>query len=231
MKRHLSQYKGALDSAQIAAGMNAATRNAQRLAQDARLMLEQKRSPSAVGLAILSIEESGKLRVLRELSLFRNEEELRSAWREYRQHTSKNHLWLLIDSAMKGASKLQEFRHLFDPNSEHPQLLDQLKQVSLYTDCLGDAHWSIPDEVIDIDLARALVGVAEVLSHSHQVTAEEIDLWIFHMQPVYRTTTEAMELALIAWDKEIRARGLLSDGGTTMEEFVKNGIKVRAKLS
>ncbi|MBN1085452.1 AbiV family abortive infection protein [Erwinia aphidicola] len=37
--------------------------------------------------------------------------------------------------------------------TEHPFALDQLKQISFYTDCLGKAHWSIPDNVIDRDTA------------------------------------------------------------------------------
>jgi len=225
--KRLPQYKGTLTSAQIAEGMNAATCNSKRLFEDARVMLEQCRYPSAVGLAILSIEESGKHRILRELALVRNQKELLSAWREYRQHTSKNQLWLLIESVLKGASKLQDFGHLFDSNSEHPQLLDQLKQISLYTDCLSNGHWSVPDEVVDMSLAKMLVEVAEVLCQSHKVTAEEMELWTIHLQPVYNTTAEAMERALIAWDREMRARGLLK-GGSTMEEFVTTGIHARA---
>ena len=229
VKRRLSQYAGVLTSAQIAQGMNASTQNAKRLAEDARLMLDHGRCASAVGLAILSIEESGKHRVLRELALFRNDEELRSAWREYRQHTSKNQLWPLIDSVSAGAAKLQDFAHLFDPDSEHPQLLDQLKQVSLYTDCLGNVHWSIPEKVTDVDLAKHLVEIATLLSHSREITPEEIDLWIFYLQPVYKTTTHAMEAALVAWDKEMRSRGLLKDDGPTMDEFVSRGFRPQGK--
>jgi AbiV family abortive infection protein len=226
MKRRLPQYKGILTSSQIAEGMNAAVRNSKRLFEDARVMLEQRRYPSAIGLAILSIEESGKLRILRELALARNQKELTSRWREYRQHTSKNQLWLLIDSILKGSSKLQDFGHLFDSNSEHPRLLDQLKQVSFYTDCLSNAHWSVPDEVVDMSLGRMLVEVAEVLCQSREITEEEIELWTAYLQPVYNTTQEAMERALMAWDREMRARGLLK-GGTTMAEFVTKGIQVR----
>ena len=146
--------------------MNAAARDSKRLFDDAKLLLERCRYPSAVGLAILSIEESGKLRILRELALARNQEELLDAWREYRQHTSKNQLWLVIESVLTGASRLQDFGHLFDPNSEHPQLLDQLKQISLYTDCLSNGHWSVPDGVVDMSLSKMLVEVAEVLCQS-----------------------------------------------------------------
>lgn len=227
MKRRLAQFRGVLTPAQIATGINVATRNARRLCDDASLMFERGRSPSAIGLAILSIEESGKTRVLRELALARNEDDIKSAWREYRSHTSKNQLWLVVESLLKGASKLGDFSHLFDPDSDHPQMLDQLKQISLYTDCLGNAHWSTPEEVVDNKLARSLVTVAAVLSHSREVTQEEIDLWIFHMQPVYKTTTEAMERALMAWDKDMRARGLLKEDPFTMEEFIKRGFKRR----
>ncbi|MFQ5903786.1 MAG: AbiV family abortive infection protein, partial [Candidatus Binatia bacterium] len=38
----------------MAAGINAATRNARRLYEDAIILLNEKRYPSAAGLAILS---------------------------------------------------------------------------------------------------------------------------------------------------------------------------------
>ena len=182
-----------------------------------------------MGLAALAIEESGKLTVLRELALARDNKELAHAWRKYRQHTSKNQHWLLVDTFLRGASKLQDFGNLFSSDSEHPQVLDHLEQLSFYTDCLGGGRWSFPDEVIDEDLAKLLVQVAEVLSHSHEITIEEVELWIHHMQPVYKTTVEAMEHALVAWDKEMRARGLLQGGSFTMEKFVTHGIKLPEK--
>ena len=40
----------------------------------------------------------------------------------------------------KGARRADEFGSLFEPAAEHPYILDQLKQVSIYTDCLGKAH-------------------------------------------------------------------------------------------
>ncbi len=54
-RKKLSQYAGSLDAAQIAQGINAARRNARRLAEDAKLLLETARYPSATALAILSI--------------------------------------------------------------------------------------------------------------------------------------------------------------------------------
>jgi hypothetical protein len=53
--RRLDQYKGKLSASQIAEGMNAAIRNSKRLAEDAELLLKEKRFSSATSLAILSI--------------------------------------------------------------------------------------------------------------------------------------------------------------------------------
>jgi AbiV family abortive infection protein len=227
--RKLAQYKGGMTSAQIAAGMNAATANATRLLGDAKLLLKQKRYPGAVALAILSIEESGKVSILRELALARDQSELSDRWREYRTHIKKNVLWPFLERAMQGASKLEDFRELVHPDAEHPFVLDHLKQLSIYTDCLGSGHWSVPEKIIDEELCKQLVFAAEGLASDRKITTEEIELWIEHMQPAYGRGYEAMKEALIAWDSAMRARGLLPQDGSTMEDFIKEGIQLQPK--
>ncbi|MGM0985309.1 MAG: AbiV family abortive infection protein, partial [Pseudomonadota bacterium] len=49
----------------------------------------------ANSLATLSIEESGKVSILRAMSLARDEKELKEEWRRYRSHTNKNVQWIL----------------------------------------------------------------------------------------------------------------------------------------
>jgi len=109
--------------------MNAATQNAERLAKDARLLFDNERYASSLALSILSIEESGKCRILRELALARDDKELRECWREYRSHTKKNQLWPLIETFMKGARRAEDFRPLLEPDAEHPYILDKVKQI------------------------------------------------------------------------------------------------------
>lgn len=223
--KRLNQYRGVLTCAQIAAGMNAARQNALTLVEDAKLLFNHRPYPRATALAILSIEESGKLAVLRELALARNAEEMREAWRRYRTHTEKNRMWTLVDDALGGASKLEDFRKMFAPDSHHPHVLDQLKQLCFYTDCLGKAHWSIPQEVIEETLATMLVRLAEILAGSRETAAEEIELWIQHMQPTWRCSSEQMQEALVSWDKAMRARGLLPDDHPEMETFIREGLQ------
>ena len=69
--------------------MNAARRNAQRLLADAKTLLGCERWPAACQLAILAIEEAGKVSVLRGISIAGDEEALKRLWRDYRSHTPK----------------------------------------------------------------------------------------------------------------------------------------------
>ena len=199
-------------------------RQARRVATDARLLLNQKRLPSACALAVLAIEEAGKASVLRSIALAENDADLKHAWREYRSHTSKNRLWPIIEYVMKGARKLEDFAPLLDEDSEHPQLLDQVKQISFYTDCLAKAHWSVPEEVIDEGLASVLVLTSELLGKGEDVSTREIELWIKHLSPVWRQTDEVREKGVCDWYSAMQAEGLRPPGNNSMQKFILEGI-------
>lgn len=223
-KKKLDQYKGHLNAEQIAAGINAATRNANRLAEDARLLLEAKRFSRAASLAVLSIEESGKVTVLRSLALARDKKQVSDCWRNYRSHTKKNVMWMLPQLFAQGARKLDDFQALFNKEADHPYLLDQIKQIGFYTDCLGEAHWSIPEEVIDEDLASMLVQIAELFARDREITPLEIELWIKHLGPVLMTEVMCMKGALENWYAEMQQLGLASPGTNEMKDFIRRGI-------
>src|SRR5882672_9456339 len=132
----LPQYKGRLSAAEATQGINCAQKNALRLVEDAELLLGHKRYPSALALAILAIEEAGKVSILRAVVLARSDDEAKADWKEYRSHTSKNRLWPILEYGLKGARKLDDFAALVAGDTEHPLILDQLKQLAFYTDCL-----------------------------------------------------------------------------------------------
>lgn len=224
MEKKLNSYKGPLSPQQIAEGMNAANKNAYRLATDAKLMLDAGRYPSAVALAVLSIEESRKVSILRGLALAKDEKEIAEHWRDYRSHTKKNVSWIFPQLVAKGARQLEDFRPIFDNNSDHPFVLDQVKQISFYTDCLGKAHWSLPEEVIEQSLAQTLVQIAELLSIPKDTTVLEIELWIKHMKPVWKTTMPEMKTALINWSKDMVESGLSVGEYSSMEKFANAGL-------
>lgn len=223
MPKKLNQYAGPLTPAQVAAGINAARANAQRLAADAWLLLDAKRYPSAAGLAVLAIEEAGKVHILRAIALARNASELRDAWRDYRTHTKKNVAWQVpFLGAFGRVRKLDDFRPLYDEHADHPHVLDQLKQVGLYTDCLNDdAYWSTPDAAIDESTARLLVGSAHSLAEAGRVVStEDMELWIQYLKPVWKGPMEGMKKALVEWYRAAAARGLVNCPPEDMERFV-----------
>lgn len=212
LKKHLDSYRGKLDNKQIADGINAARRNARRLFEDAQILLEAHRYPTAASLAILSIEESGKESIIRGMAIATTNAEVLQHWKDYRSHTRKNVTWLLPQLVMEGARHLDDFVTLFESKAEHPYILDQVKQVSFYTDCLGKVNWSDPMEVIDKDLAAMLVQTAKVFLKKGEVTTKEIELWGKHLGPVKNGDFLQQKEATLHWYAEMQELGLLAKG-------------------
>lgn len=225
VSKKLPSYKGKLSFAQIAEGMTAASENAARLAQDAKLLFDAGRLPSACSLAALSIEESGKVSILRAMSLARDDNELKEEWERYRFHTNKNVQWIFPQLVAEGARNLADFRPLFDKGAKHPYLLDQVKQLGFYTDCLGNkGHWSTPNEVIDGELADQLVSTAELLSSASPTSEREIELWVKHVGPVWKKDLNSMKRAVASWYEVMQREGLKPGGENGIEKFLHGGI-------
>lgn len=206
--RKLKQYRGFLTTEQVAAGMTCAKQNAKRLADDAQLLFTSERYPSALSLAVLSLEESGKAMILREMATATTEKEILELWKRYRRHTEKHSLTLMPERIAKGARRASEFRECVDDTAQdEKETYDALKQLGFYTDCLGKAHWSIPAEVIDHKLADMLVRFAAAASsQGHETTPREIELWVMHMQSGLTRPN------LINWAKAMVAEGLQPEG-------------------
>jgi AbiV family abortive infection protein len=219
-----AQYRGRLTSAEIAKGMNAARENAQRLAKDARLLFDNKRYPSALALAILSIEEGGKSSVLRGLAVASTDAELIDNWKDYRSHVKKNAHWMLLYMVSQGGRRLEDFLPLFQPDAEHTEILDSLKQISLYTDSFRKGVWSIPEKAITEEIAGQILRIAEICCQTREVNTEEMDLWIEYLKPVWNSIGER-EKALVEFDNEARKRGLIPPGtAMSMEVFMRDGL-------
>jgi AbiV family abortive infection protein len=225
VKKKLDAYKGRLDAAQIAEGMNAACKNSNRLLADAAFLFEARRYPSAIGTAILAIEEAGKISILRRLAIALNDRECVEAWKEYRSHTSKNAMWAFPSLLASGARSLEDFRPLFSQDAEHPYLLDQLKQIAFYTDCLGKANWSVPDEVIDESIARSIIDTAKLLVDSPNHTEKELVLWIKHMAPAFASKDlDLMKRALVNWHCAMQTSDLDPIKVSDFEYFIDDGM-------
>jgi AbiV family abortive infection protein len=216
----LHPYWGKLPPEKIAEGMNIARRNATRLASDARTMFRTQHYETATALAILAIEESGKVSILRELALVADDREAKHIWRRLRSHTAKNAMWIFPELVARGARRLDEFAAVFDSSSDHAETLDKVKQVSIYSDCYGKARWHEPTGTIAEDFAGHLVKMAEVFARGPEITTREIELWIEHMGPVRLRSHTWQRKALANWWAQLEAEGLAPEGQPSMEEFI-----------
>jgi len=220
MAEGLKQYKGRLSASQITSGINAAIKNSRRLCEDAKLLFDSSRYPSALALAILSIEESGKAAILRSLSIAEDGKEIKEGWKRYRSHRDKNTHWIAVDMILEGARSLEDLSKIADPSSDHPKILDQLKQVALYTDCLDSAHWSFPEEVVDKDLAAGILRAADIFSRKQDCAEEHISLWMKHMLPVKNQSQSIQNQALLNWFNEMKDKGYMVEGDIPFGNFL-----------
>ena len=138
-------------------------------------------------------------------------------------------MWPFIFEVKSGARRAGDFAKLFDEGAEHPQLLDAVKQVALYTDCVANCQWWIPEKVVKADTTKLIVRAAELMVKRNVVTIEEIELWIAILGPHWNGSDEERAVAVCAWDKEMRRRGL-TKGDVTMEQFLREGIPDPSKL-
>lgn len=207
--RHLQQYRGPLDARQLAEGMRAAIRNAQRLYEDACFMFDRSRYPTATALAILCLEEAGKVRILRFFPWARDETEMKEHWEGFRKHTAKtvdaarrafpgNPMDIAREWKERGAPPLtleflQSVGRQLSANvaeSRHlPWRFEWAKQLALYVDCLsrsGSAGpvWSEPTLASDRERAQHYLEVARKVVPVHSVEDREVELWVKYLRQV-----------------------------------------------
>jgi AbiV family abortive infection protein len=216
----LPQYRSKLTPEQIAEGMTRTLKNAERLAKDAELLMKAASVPSAVALAILSIEESGKVSIFRQMAAAVEEKEWAELWKAYRTHTKKNTLWIFGDLVKNGARALDDLLPIVDADSDHPDVLDQLKQLSIYTDCFTNAKWSSPSEVDLNAIAPYLVKMAKIFGKPKTVTVKEVQLWQKHLLPVKNAPMETQKAAVAAWFQEMGEFGLYEASSEQVGDFL-----------
>ncbi|WP_421931270.1 AbiV family abortive infection protein [Phenylobacterium sp.] len=209
----LNPYTGALELPEVAEGMAAAATNAARLLADAELLFEHERYPAAASLAILSIEERGKIQILKEFAILPDDHWTKT-WRAYRNHRHKNVGWILFDLVRRGARKLGELSQAVDPKGDHTATLDAVKQIAIYSDCFGARHWSLPAEVIGRETAASMLAVARSMWPARTMSVRELELWREHVRPHYGTL--GMSGAMIRLQTALYAEGLTT---TTPEEL------------
>jgi AbiV family abortive infection protein len=218
------QFKGLLTPKQAAEGIKLANSNARDLYEDAEILYEKDRIERSVSLSILAIEEAGKSRILKEILLVEDPKELKKSWQEYRTHTAKNLAWIVPSLFVGGARTLDEFKTAFESTESHGQDIDNIKQLSFYTDIFGKGVWSHPKKAIDKKFARMILEFANILTKKSSISIESekgLELWVKHMKPVWKEQKMSeMKEALIECYEEAESEGIINKGkANEMREF------------
>jgi AbiV family abortive infection protein len=214
-----------------AKGIALARKNAARLITDADLLLASGRHPSASALAILAIEELGKVQIIKRIVLHSDDpKQLKEGWKEYRSHRAKNVMWILPKLASEGATTMMELRQATDIEGDHTEMLDGVKQLSFYTDCFTDAaRWSEPGETVDAPFAPAVIATAKLLNRDADTSVRELELWVECLAPHYEKPT--MGDALLVFQRRLFAEGLTATTPEAMESFMRGGPVVSTKAA
>ena len=85
---------------------------------------------------------------------------------------------------------------------------------------LRQKHWSVPSQVIDKEAAEGILRVARILCKHQTYTQKEIELWVKHIKPVWKSSMPEMQAALKAWFNEMLDEGLAKESDIPFEEFV-----------
>lgn len=223
MREH--QFKGQLTPKLAAKGIKLAKENARDLYKDAKILYKKDRIERSVSLSILAIEESGKSRILKEILLIDDPKELKKQWQNYRKHTEKNLSWIAPSLFIGGARKLEEFKTAFENTESHGKDIDNIKQLSFYTDIFGKGVWSYPKKAIDKKFARMILEFANVLTKKGSIGIESekgLELWVKHLKPVWKKQKmPEMKTALIKCYEEAESKGIIEKGkASQMKEFV-----------
>jgi AbiV family abortive infection protein len=163
----LDPYRGTLNPFQIAEGIRCVKINGSRLFKDAEFLYEQKRFPSASSLAILAIEEFGKVPILRRMALATSPEEWKVCWKDFSNHLTKSLNWM-VPFLIKNKEKTIEDKYQLFKDTKEPELLNSIKQLGFYVGCYANAHWASPDKIIEQENADVAMKSALIVSMASQ---------------------------------------------------------------
>ena len=145
MKDFIAGFKGKpLNNKQIATGMHSCYMNARALVDEAKILRGNGCNARALSLAILALEELGKIPLICEGILYQENDASawQRFWKDFQSHQTKLRVWSYYG---------KQVLHLFgeDYGTEFPSgiesLLDKLKQLGFYVD-FYEGQFIVPED-------------------------------------------------------------------------------------
>jgi len=166
------QCNSILTTQEAADGIRLTSINAKELLDDAKFLFDNERYPRAIALAILAIEEVGKIEKIKNLLL--SAQKVQSLWRELRSHKSKNFHWVFPMLKKLGVNDEAVLKSFTASSSDSVIFLDQLKQICFYVEAVSEAkkcQWWLPSAITNKELAEVYLSIA------HEVVLDDRIIW------------------------------------------------------
>jgi hypothetical protein len=130
-------------------------------------------------------------------------------------------MWIVPELIINGARKLEDLRKVVEPSSDHPQTLDNLKQLCFYSDVFTKGKLSLPENVANINLAKSIITIAETSIKETLNSVDALEIWVKHLKPVWKTDMHVMKNALVSCYLELEEKNLIEKGmSDKMSEFL-----------
>ncbi len=133
-------------------------------------MLKHDRFPSATSLAIIGVEELGKMAILLNLTLAKNEEIKKKLADAFTSHKKKTTACL--------SPYFSRISQSFPINIANG--LNESKKVGFYID-YKDGQWLKPSEAFDKETAEKFINIIKLLLSMSDYPPEHFNLWKKHL--------------------------------------------------
>ena len=183
------RHSGHLSLEQISAGISACIDNALDLFGDAMILRHHKRHARALSLLLTSLQEAGKVSLLRQMSLLspKDQKKWSHLWRLFRDHEAKDGLGqsAKISNNVQGDPG-EAFLEQFVYNSTLAPAKEKIRQFGQYVDFVPkDGTWWSPRDITPEVVEHAVEDVVAALYRLYR----EREMGLFSV-PALRVYTE-----------------------------------------
>ncbi len=161
------RYSRHLSLEQISIGISSCIDNALNIFGDAMILHRHKRYPRALALLLTSIQEAGKVSLLRQMSLLssKDQKEWSRLWKRFRDHKTKDARGqsTKINQDVKGDPG-EAFWQQCVYNKTFAPAKEKIRQCALYVDFISkDCAWWSPSEITAELVEHAIDDVVAAL--------------------------------------------------------------------
>jgi AbiV family abortive infection protein len=194
-------FTGQLSAASAIKGAQLLQENAARLTEDAKILLQAKRYPSAAMMAVMALDELSRIFHPLIFAALHMPKQLAQGWKQFRCER-QGFPWSIfqrrIDWLVAGAMSDEELN----------DMLSFIRALGGGADYIAPGLWIDPKELISAELAASIVGTAELFC-KNAVETKSMEIWMEAVGSLPRNAT--IEFALKKYQAMLESEGLAEE--------------------